>query len=66
VPIGVEDTQEVVPESGAGERPKRRWWFRRGKPEAPEIPEPPKHVRRLEPGEAAGERAPAESAEERS
>jgi hypothetical protein len=62
----VEDTQEVP--SSAGEDEPRRRWFRRRKDPEPEtasedgIPEPPKHVRRLD-GDADAERTPAESAE---
>lgn len=48
-----EETQEVSLPAAAGE-PKRRRWFRRGhSDEAAEdgLPEPPKHVRRIDPEE---------------
>jgi hypothetical protein len=70
-----EDTQEVPPGEAPAEEapvpPRRRWWRlgrRRNEPAGEDngAPEPPKHVRKLEPPEAADAPAPAESAEERS
>ena len=71
-----EPEPEVVPEADEGtdldeERPRRRWFgVRRAKAEPEEppedtgelaVPEPPKHVRKLEAGEAAPADEPAEA-----
>jgi hypothetical protein len=49
-----EETQEVSLPAADADEPKRRRWFRRGRNENASddgVPEPPKHVRRLEPEE---------------
>jgi protein TonB len=62
-----EETQEVLlAESASEPQPRRRRWFRRRTEERAEIPEPPKHVRRLEPEQPAETRAGADSGEEHS
>jgi len=63
-PVPQEDTLEVPPPAGQEVPQQRRRWFRRRKDEDVHetVPEPMKHVRRLEP-EQAEEHSPAESAE---
>jgi hypothetical protein len=58
-----EDTLEVAPPREPGTSSRRRWFRRRKEGEGEEsVPEPPKHVRKIEPDDSE-QRAPAESAE---